>query len=368
LTSISSNLAQKRVLWITRAIGDHPIGGREGLSSALKAVLFSLLEGRLCAIDLPRYKLMSFDQIINGLRGYIDGINVDTSRSVLQFVRHECISTVLIDGSNLGKLATDLKLFNPKLRVICFFHNVEARFFWGAVRSRPSLRALAIFICNYLAERKAVKNSDVIITLTRADSEELYRWYRRPSSYIVPLALRDQVKPNMECIEGLEDAMLFVGGNFYANRSGIEWFIRHVMPFVKGKLFVVGQGMEVIHKTNSLPDRVEVVGGVDDLGKWYRRARFAVAPIFDGSGMKTKVAEALMHGKRIVGTPAAFVGYEAVLPSAGWICRDSSEFIKAIQAAQLTDLPAVDSSLRQLYLDHYSLEAATKHFERILSS
>ena len=124
----------------------------------------------------------------------------------------------------------------------------------------------------------------------------------------------------------------------------------------------------MIHKTNCLPDRVEVVGGVDDLGKWYRRARFAVAPIFDGSGMKTKVAEALMHGKRIVGTPAAFVGYEAALPSAGWICRDSSEFIKAIQAAQLADLPAVDSSLRQLYLDHYSLEAATKHFERILSS
>jgi glycosyltransferase involved in cell wall biosynthesis len=126
--------------------------------------------------------------------------------------------------------------------------------------------------------------------------------------------------------------------------------------------------MEVIHKTNCLPDRVEVVGGVDDLGKWYRRARFAVAPIFDGSGMKTKVAEALMHGKRIIGTSVAFEGYDDALPSAGWICNDADAFIKAIQAAQLADLSAMDPSLRQLYLDHYSLEAATKHFERILSS
>ena len=40
-----------------------------------------------------------------------------------------------------------------------------------------------------------------------------------------------------------------------------------------------------------------VVGEVESLAQWYHDAYFVVAPIFDGSGMKTKVAEALMYGK-----------------------------------------------------------------------
>ena len=47
-----------------------------------------------------------------------------------------------------------------------------------------------------------------------------------------------------------------------------------------------------------IPGRVEVVGSVDDLGIWYVNSFFTIAPIFDGSGMKTKVAESLMFGKR----------------------------------------------------------------------
>ena len=45
-------------------------------------------------------------------------------------------------------------------------------------------------------------------------------------------------------------------------------------------------------------------------------AALVIAPIFDGSGMKTKVAEALMHGKHVVGTPEAFSGYAADIVAA----------------------------------------------------
>ena len=41
---------------------------------------------------------------------------------------------------------------------------------------------------------------------------------------------------------------------------------------------------------------------VDCLETWYEKADVVISPIFLGSGMKTKTAEALMYGKPILGT------------------------------------------------------------------
>jgi hypothetical protein len=84
-----------------------------------------------------------------------------------------------------------------------------------------------------------------------------------------------------------------------------------------------------------------------------------IAPIFDGSGMKTKVAEALMHGKKVVGTPEAFSGYEKVAERAGWCCSSPTEFVTAINAACSTITLSFDPELRLLYEEYFSLSAAT---------
>jgi len=163
-----------------------------------------------------------------------------------------------------------------------------------------------------------------------------------------------------------EPFALFVGGNFYANRDGIAWFVQHVAPRVDIKVCVVGKGMEDMRAQIEIPGRVEVVGPVDSLAEWYRRARFVIAPIFDGSGMKTKVAEALMHGKKVIGTPEAFSGYERVAARAGWCCYSPTEFVSAIHAARTTVTTAFDPELRALYEEHFSLSAATARLAEAL--
>ena len=55
---------------------------------------------------------------------------------------------------------------------------------------------------------------------------------------------------------------------------------------------------------------VEIHDSVDDLSVFYERANIVVCPLFYGGGMKVKVAEALMYGKKIIGTELAFFGYE----------------------------------------------------------
>ena len=165
-----------------------------------------------------------------------------------------------------------------------------------------------------------------------------------------------------------EKFALFVGGVFYANRAGITWFVKHVAPRIQVKTCIVGKGFEDLKDVLELDGRVEVIGAVDSLAQWYQDAHFVIAPIFDGSGMKTKVAEALMFGKKIIGTPEAFSGYEDITERAGWVCSTADEFVAAIGRAKDADLARFDPELRALYEAKYSFSAARSRLAAIMES
>ena len=82
--------------------------------------------------------------------------------------------------------------------------------------------------------------------------------------------------------------------------------------------------------------------------------------------MKTKVAEALMFGKKIIGTPEAFSGYGEVADRAGWVCTTADQFVVAIEDAASTIAKSFDPDLRALYEDKYSYPAARSRLARIL--
>jgi glycosyltransferase involved in cell wall biosynthesis len=82
--------------------------------------------------------------------------------------------------------------------------------------------------------------------------------------------------------------------------------------------------------------------------------------------MKTKVAEALMFGKKVVGTPEAFAGYEEVIDRAGWVCATADEFANVIKYAANTITEPFDGNLRTLYNQKYSYSAARLRLKRIL--
>jgi glycosyltransferase involved in cell wall biosynthesis len=161
---------------------------------------------------------------------------------------------------------------------------------------------------------------------------------------------------------------LFVGGTFYANVAGITWFVKNVVPHITIKTLIVGKGFEALRGNLEQKGKVEVVGTVVNVADWYRKAQFVVAPIFDGSGMKTKVAEALMFGKKIIGTREAFSGYEDVAERAGWVCNTADEFISAICQEQNLNLKEYDLELRALFNKRYSIDAATVRFKSIMNS
>ena len=146
---------------------------------------------------------------------------------------------------------------------------------------------------------------------------------------LYPMSLEDKLPVDYISLpyNVTEKFALFVGGTFYANQAGIFWFVENVVPYISMKTYIVGRGFEKFKSELEINENVVVVGEVDTLAQWYHDAYFVVAPIFDGSGMKTKVAEALMYGKKIIGTPEAFSGYEDIVKQAGNVCDSADEFV-----------------------------------------
>lgn len=346
------------------------MGGRELLSALNERVLESLLGERFIKLEIDDGGASSFDKAIGAWRGRVDGLDGATISRIVDLISEEMVATVFIDGSNLGSVAKALKKHSPSLEVITFYHNVETRFFLGALRRNKTPKALAVLLGNYFAERAATRFSDKVICLNERDSDVLNKFFRRQATHISPLAL-DRPVPSVGATTKdvkQEFFALFVGGNFYANLAGIEWFRDYISPHFSLPLYVVGRGYDQARAELEIPGKIIFVGGVDDLENWYRRSKFVVAPIFDGSGMKTKVAEALMYGKKIVGTPEAFVGYEATLPRSGWCCRSPEAFLNACKAAEREAPDSADESLLKIYEENYSFTAALRRFSEILAT
>lgn len=357
---------RQKVLLVAIAVTSSPVGGRAQLSQLNRDVLKALLPGRLLTIELSR--TAGTARLPGALAGYIDGVSTSSIEAVIGTIQSESVRKIYLDGSNLGTLAKAIGSRYPDAEIYTFFHNCEAKFFWGAMRQQLSLRALGVMIANYFAERNAVRFSTKVICLCDRDSRTLLKLYRRAATDIVPMAVRDLLPAGEESGEVVadEEYALFVGGSFYANRAGIAWFARHVAPYVRIKIYVVGKGFELFKKQLERYDNVRVIGEVEALAPWYLGARFVIAPIFDGSGMKTKVAEALMFGKSVIGTPEAFVGYEDVYGTSGIVCRTATDFVQAIQKKLGEKRSAFNPDLRRMYEKHYSASAARDRLATIL--
>jgi glycosyltransferase involved in cell wall biosynthesis len=352
-------MADSRVLLLTGYDGQRPGGGREGLSRLVEAVLGDLagppevmrLAGRTAAVD--------------GLRGRIGGFDRAAVAELRARLVDPAVTALVCDGSQLGAAAALARAVRPGLPVITFCHNCETQFFADALRHAPGIRAASVLAAHWQAERLAVRHSTRIVTLSARDSAALARRFGRGADAIVPLALEDSHDPAALPARRAEPPyVLFVGGGFFGNIEGLRWYARTVAPALPIRTLVVGRGLEGI---GPLHANVELVGAVDDLSPWYAGAALVIAPILSGSGMKTKVAEALMHGKRVVGTGEAFAGYGAEVLAANHLCDDLAGIAAAIAAVVAQRPPAFDPTLRALYERHHSRAAFGKGLRAVLA-
>jgi glycosyltransferase involved in cell wall biosynthesis len=166
--------------------------------------------------------------------------------------------------------------------------------------------------------------------------------------------------------------ILFVGsGNYPPYERGLAWFVREVLPMVQAgipaTLDVVGHPPERPVTTRG----VRYVGPVPDLATWYEHAHVAIVPVFEGSGTRLKIIEAMAHGRPVVSTrlgaeglpiesPAHYLQADraeafadSLLNVAKWCCTGDGALLSMLQGARSAIEPLfwpdVVSRLADLY-------------------
>lgn len=361
-----------RGLLITKVVKERILDGGEYINKRNKEILENCCK-ELDTIEISekRYtnKLIKLKEILINKNFY--GMTSADKKYIIATLKNKKYDFCFITSSLIGCLVKDLKKLYPDLKIIVFFHNVEYIYHKQFAKQKGRYNYILAFLSKY-NEQLSVNWADKIVSLNKRDAEGILKIYKRNVDLIIPTSFKDLYKKKY--IEKVYDngkmkKLLFVGSNFYANFQGIEWFIKNVLKNLNNvELIIVGKGTEKwIQEFNGIKE-VKIMGAVEDLKQYYEETDIVVLPIFLGSGMKTKTAEALMYGKYIFGTKEAFEGYEIDYNKVGGLCNTKEEFINNINNHLEAHNTKYNNYSRNMFQKKYNTERYISEFRNFLES
>ena len=353
-------LNKKKILFISNKSNHETIGGRKNLTFLNKKTLKNIFGKNFFSFEIKKKKIKSMKDIFLAITGNIDGINDEVLIKINNLIEKKKINYLYVDGSNLGKVTR--KIINKNIKIFTFCHNVETEFFLKKFTYSLNFRNFYILVVNFFAEFQSVIYSDYMIFLNKRDKFKMIKFFFEKKSFIVPMSVEDRFKKIKNKINK-NKFIIFVGSNFFGNTSGLDWYIDNVSKYINLDTYVIGKNL--FKKKYKINKNIKFMGYVKNLGYFYNNALFSVAPIFQGSGMKTKIAESLMFGKYIVGLNEAFVGYEKFQKKIGFKCKDANSFIKAINNLSGKKLFYCEKELRKIYLNNYSNYSMKNLYKKI---
>lgn len=250
-----------------------------------------------------------------------------------ELLMRERPTLVWLDTSLLGRLIPLIRCLLPETRVICAFQNVETELIRQRLVS-GQLHYLPAWSATWLNERRSARESDITLALHATDGDLIARRYGRAVDRIFPIIVTEPraSKPTPDAEPDAGDPyVLFVGSAFPPNLEALEFISRDITPALRRfRVVAVGNGLDRWASRQHHP-KLEVRGFVDDLAALYRNAAAVIAPIYSGGGMKVKIAEALMHGKSVIASPFAAIGFEGCAATSVRLAHSVEAFAAQIE-------------------------------------
>lgn len=124
-----------------------------------------------------------------------------------------------------------------------------------------------------------------------------------------------------------KNTMIYIGDlSLENNFSSLDWFIKNVYKTIceknKDVEFKIIGKISDENKKLLQGERIEVLGYVDDIEKYYDESAFIVSPVLFGAGVKVKIIDSLSYGQIIVTTKKGIEGME--IDENQLICSDDS--------------------------------------------
>lgn len=375
-----------RILHITPQAPSDKGGGDLGIAQTL----LSICDGNVVDYVGPKIEDMKYAALYNE-RHYLEPSHnlplriVDTLqgntnsryRAWLSFAKYCNFSqydAVVLDFTKLDYCLPYL----ARNKVIVRVHNVEYDFAMRWHRSEKSLESLITSRLTGKRERRVLERADVLVVLTEEDRKRLLEIYGRgleDRMTIIPVCIASAGTSPARADNGGVLQLLVTGSLWFgANYQGVMWLMQQVLPRlnIDYRLQVAGSHpADVLKDAVAQNDKVELADTPETIRPFFERADVVLIPVFDGAGMKVKVAEAMAYGKPVVATPHALIGYE---------CDDCAGVVRAADAQGFADAIDVIGSLpqtRRLQLEEevrglfnkgYSMETSKALWADILRS
>lgn len=287
---------------------------------------------------------------------------------------------VHLDGfSTLGLMSFVLRV-QPSTRIVAHVHDAQS-----ARLQRYTKVGSVIMRLQYLLEyRKAIafeKRHMGQAAITLVDSKEDRDYLRETAGIaqvaVLPLGFDPTVFKANGTKADLEQPAIVYSGSMKGQQSidAALFLANQVLPLVwmsypEAQLYIVGGG--VTEEVKALTgERIHITGFVDDLASYLRASNVYVCPLRLGSGMRTRVVEALACGCVIVATPMAIQGLETGKRASAWMtCDTPADFARHIINAldgEYTEIGA-DAALyaRAIYSWRTVAAKLVKYYSRVI--
>lgn len=277
------------------------------------------------------------------------------------------------------------RLYKTKVPIITRVHNIEYDYFKNYFKNKKSSYSFYNLITIKNRERLSIYYSKRVLVLTKEDQKRLLELYGEKNLSkidILPVCIE---KPNLLENENYNDYLpdnyiLITGSLWYgSNLKGVEWFIKEVWNNLSKRKEIIEKQLKLViagsNPANSLLSLIDdnesiiLYKNPKDISFFFKFASVYVAPIFTGSGMKVKVAEALSYGLPIIGTNHVFIGYSINDNKNSFYANNADDFLEKIVYFQNIDslkLIDIQKNAKETFLKYYSIDVSKKMLNDIL--
>lgn len=227
-------------------------------------------------------------------------------------------------------------------------------------------------------ERRVYPTFGAVVMVSELDAEVTRRVAPRARVRVVPHGVDVELfTPAWETSQGRGDVLGMVGNYAYPpNRLAALHLMREVLPAVRrrrpdAQALLVGAhpSAAMLELARETPGAV-VTGFVDDVREHLRRMAVVVVPLPAGSGVKTKVLEAMSSGLPVVGTAIALEGI-AGTPGVHFVRADDAAATAESVCRLLEDPPrrlALGRRARELVEREHSWTRHASRYEELWAS
>lgn len=320
------------------------------------------------------HELTILEKIWTTMHCYFNRNYMDWKKEDIDFNQYDVI---FVEFTKMDYYVRDIIRKKYKGKIIVRAHNVEQDFYSVNYKAHPTLSNFIKYKLSGVRESYIVRHSTLILAITNQDKARLCSLYGldpdRVKIFPVCVNRAELHKVENTVINGKMKCLITGTLNFGPNSDATLWFINEVFPHISSicELTVAGNKPNEKIKEICNKEGVILVDTPETMKPLFINTNLVLAPIFDGGGMKVKIAESLSYGLPVITTEHGNIGYNLIDKQNGFIANTPEEFIQAIEYYYYlseNDRGQLLSNVWEFYKNNFSLDAAVEMCVNIIGT